>query len=804
MNHQQVESASDLTGPTLPVMYADVDGKKIDRMYGFTMEMDASDMRDSLIPMTTERSITVSYRANGNKIKSVSYEITSPDTGEVIENSKIGNFKADDSLKTASFSLSEPILMNREYPIRFTIATDETEIYYYSRIIQRSDLVTDKYVQFVYDFYENCTNAQGSSDLNAYLETDATITNNSYTNVNIKSQLSQVTWGTLKPQIYRKAIPMIREINANTCSLTNDYLISAENHDGETEIYRVHEFYRLRYYNGKMMMLDFNRKALQVYQSSSRKAVTASGVNLGIAERDVDFLTSESGKTVAFVQANELWEYGQSSEKLSRIFSFHNIGEDSDDRDDNPNYGIHMIRVTESGDVDFTVYGYMSSGDHEGKMGVSLCHYNSETSVVTERAFVEYQRSYDYLKQDLAKLSYYSEENNAFFLYLDRTVYKIGLETGHVTRALEEIHPDCFMSSREQSKIAYMPEMQPYASSRIILMNLDSGATREITAGDGEYVKALGFLNEDFLYGIATKSDLRQLPTGELIFAMARLRIEDFEGSLIKEYHQDNFYVTKVTMKEGLADLERVSMDPNGNYVTASNDNIMNNRQKSGSEVTVNLASSGRQGTTVVLKMPNGVSNLKPLITDFQIRYASEVDTITLKIPEEDTFPLYYVYAYGELQKVLTDAAEAVSDADAAVGVVLNQEGQYIYERGNKETKRDLYNDEIPEVFLSGEINTSALQASVGDGATVMNLTGCTLDQVLYQVSQGRAVVTKLADGSTAVIVGYDRYNTLLYNFETGEHYYMGINDSTASMQAAGNVFVSYVEPQATVKKNLS
>ncbi len=802
MNHQQVESASDLSDPTLPVMYADINGNKVDRMYGFTMEMDASDMRESLIPMTTERSITISYKANEMKIKSVSYEITSPDTGEVVENSKIGNFKTEDSLKTATFTLSEPILMNREYPIRFTLSTEQGDIYYYSRIIQRSDLVTDKYVQFVYDFYENCTNAQGSSDLNSYLETDDTISNNSYTSVNIKSQLSQVTWGSLNPQIYRKAVPTIREINANTCSLTNDYLIQAENDNGETEIYHVHEFYRLRYYNGKMMMLDFQRKALQVYDSSLKRAVTASGINLGVAERDVDYMTSETGKTVVFVQDRDLWEYGQSAEKLSRIFSFHNVGENSDDRDDNTSYGIHLIRVSESGDVDFTVYGYMSRGEHEGKMGVSLCHYDSESSVVTERAFVQYQRSYEYLKQDLEKLSYYSEANSAFFLYLDRTVYRINLETGRTEILLENIHPDCFTSSGEQSKIAYMAEMEPYASTSITLTDLDSGESRTINAGEGQYVKALGFLNEDFLYGIAEKSDLRQLPAGELIFAMANLVIEDFEGNTIKEYHQDGYYVTKVTMEEGLADLERVSMDANGNYVTASNDNIMNNRQSSSSDVMVNLSSTSRQGTTVTLKMPNGISNLKPLVTDFQIRYAADVDQIALEIPDVDEFSLYYVYAYGELQSVMTSAAEAVIAADENVGIVLNQEGQYIYERGNKETKRELYNDDIPEAFLSGEINSDALQSAVGDDAVVMNLTGCTLDQVLYQVSQGRAVVTKLQDGTTTVIVGYDRYNTLLYNFDTGEHYYMGINDSTASMLAAGNVFVSYVEPQATVKKS--
>ena len=88
---------------------------------------------------------------------------------------------------SATFSLTEPILMNREYPIRFEITTEDETVYYYSRVIQRSDPVTDKYVQFVYNFYEGCMNPSGSSDLNAYLETDNTITNNSYTTVDIKS-----------------------------------------------------------------------------------------------------------------------------------------------------------------------------------------------------------------------------------------------------------------------------------------------------------------------------------------------------------------------------------------------------------------------------------------------------------------------------------------------------------------------------------------------------------------------------------------------------------------------------------------
>ena len=154
IQRQQSSGASDLSDPTLPVMYIDIGGNKVDRMRGYVQKMDAANMRDGLIPVTTKRSITVSYKAYKNDIRSVSYEVSAPDTGEVVENAKIGHFTADGDYMSATFSLTEPILMNREYPIRFEITTEDETVYYYSRVIQRSDPVTDKYVQFVYNFYD--------------------------------------------------------------------------------------------------------------------------------------------------------------------------------------------------------------------------------------------------------------------------------------------------------------------------------------------------------------------------------------------------------------------------------------------------------------------------------------------------------------------------------------------------------------------------------------------------------------------------------------------------------------------------
>lgn len=833
ISRQQTLSASDLTDPTLPVVCINIGGNKIDQLSGFTSEMNAKDMRDALIPISSKRSVTISYKAYKNTIRSVSYEVTTPDTGEVVENAKIGNFTSDGDYMTASFTLSKPILMNREYPICFTIQTDETTVYYYANLIQRSDPVTSNYVQFVYDFYQNSLNAETSADLNSYLETDNTITNNTYTNVNLQSTLKQVSWGSLAPTLFRKAVPKITEINDNTCSMTNEYILSATNDAGETEYYRVTEFYRMRYYNSKMYLLNFTRDAEQIFDGSSGAAVTASGVNLGIASKSVQYMSDDAGDLVAFVQNGALWEFNSSTEKLSEVFSFTD-GTSADERYDNTDCDIKLIRTYEGGGLDFMVYGYMSRGEHEGQMGIMVCHYNAESSVVTEKVFIPYNKSWQLLKHDIARLSYMNTDGDVY-LYLDRSLYRIKNGTNQAETLLTDITPECFVANTDNNMIAYQNEMKENASQTVTVMDLDNGKTKTISAGSGQYIKALGFFGDDFMYGVANQSDLVTDTSGAVIFPMCELKVESFDGTVKKDYKADGIYVTGVTMEPGLAELTRATKNSDGSYAATSDDTILNSSAGAASSVTVSTSNTTRQGTTVTLAMASTVTNLKPTVGSFQVQYAgSESADLNLG---SDSGDYYYVYAYGGLQGIYSSAAEAVTTADADVGTVVDSEGQYVYERGARATKAELNNDDIPSAFLSGETNADKLQSmldeaaasssgstasqaesaaestdsaaaessassgsSSGSDTRVINLTGCTLDEVLYEVSQGRAVATRLADGSAAVIVGYDQYNTRLYNFSTGEHYYMGMNDSTASMQAAGNIFISYVAPQATLK----
>lgn len=143
-----------------------------------------------------------------------------------------------------------------------------------------------------------------------------------------------------------------------------------------------------------------------------------------------------------------------------------------------------------------------------------------------------------------------------------------------------------------------------------------------------------------------------------------------------------------------------------------------------------------------------------------------------------------------------TDPAQAVLQADSRTGVVLNRAQQYVWERGNIKTQLTLNTEDVPEVIRSGSWDKGKLQEGLGDAGTVIDLTGCSLENVLYEISAQRAVIAKTGADTSVVIVGYDAYNTWLLDPATGKVSPYGMNDSTALFQQAGNVFISYLDNQ--------
>ena len=788
MNKDLTQDTAEMEQPTFPMMYMMVADMMVNPMYGYQEEMKEAFLRESVTPLSTRRDVVAMIKPFNNQVDTVVYELLSADGKEVFERGKLSNAKIEGDYQRIPFNLETPLLMNQEYTLKFTIECEGKEpIYYYTRLVQRAGLNAGQYVKFVNDFYEKSLNRDAAQELTAYLGVDDEIPVTDFTQVTINSSFDQITWGSLKPTLYRKAIPRINEINETTCSISMNYELTAEDSEQNTEHYDVTEFYRMRYSQARVMLIDFERSAQQVFDGEL-PVVTNQGINLGIVGKDIQYMSNQNAEIIAFVQAGDLWSYNRSANKAAKIFSFRE-NEMIDERLNNTDHGIKIIRVEESGDIDFVLYGYNSRGRNEGLMGVGVYRYSASSNITTELVFIKTTRGYDFIRDDIEDMSYVNKKNKLYML-LENNFYGIDIAEKTYETILSDINTDNFVASKSRRSVAWLSGDD---NKTIIRQDLESGESQETKADGEDLLKVLGFINEDLVYGIAQPDGLVTDEAGNVIFGMDTVKIQNANGETLKEYHEKDKWFTGADVKEGLVELKRATWNGNA-YVQTSSENIINNLQANEETVNIHLSTNERKGIQLALDFSKSVRNKSMLVLNAK-HEVPKVDEIITIDPADSNEQEYYVYAGGRLDSIHNQVNNAINRADEKFGVVLNKQQQYIWERGNRPDRETLDLESIPEIVLAGTLDENELQAGLGDEYEVLNMTTCSWESVLYQVGQKRAVVALTNTGEHVVIVGYDRFNSILYNIETKETYYVGSEDSQHVLFGpAGNVFVGYIK----------
>ena len=791
MNNETTDDRSDMNNPTMPEVMVDFNGTLANRMYGYRQPMEADFVRDSVTPLDTTRKLTIAVNPYEEKVKSLSYEVRTSDGVKIVENRKIKNLDSSgsDGYLRAQIEISSGLLMNQEYSLQITVDTSNGEAYYYTRVVSRSSTNTEDYVKFASSFAQMCMDKTSADGLAAYLESEESSSTN-FTSVSIKSPLSVISWGNLSPQISKKGIPVIKEINETTASISLEYEIKAANESGGAEYYNVTDFYRLRYTDARIMLLDFQRSAAQVFDPR-QSVITDDGLLLGVRNKNVTMLSNEEGSVTAFTQEGALWTYAPDTGKFVDVFDFRRSA-NGDFRDSRVEHDIKLLSITADGDLDFMVYGYMNRGTYEGYCGVGIYHYDHDQNFVEERVFIPCAESFEFLKSDLGTLSYVNKDNQLFLL-LAGNLYQINIDENSYEVLADNIDTEQFAVSATNAHAAWRIKDGDQAG-QIEIIDFDTLKTRNNAPDAGQSLKVLGFMNEDLIYGNVLDGDSLTDENGHTADGITSIKIEGFDGTVKKEYHQDGYYITDVTVGSTLMQFN-LSQKAGSTYKVKSKDNIMNNQAAAANVVSADQTSSTRQGVLVKLVFDNKPETDEPLILNAKMKNTEE-KTVALDVDKNQIGNVYYVYAKGGLNSTWTDPAEAVLRADSLTGVVLNRAQQYVWERGNMKTQLTLNTEDVPEIIRSGSWDKDALQKGLGDAGTVIDLTGCSLENVLYEISAQRAVIAKTDADSSVVIVGYDQYNTWLLDPATGEVSPYGMNDSTELFQKAGNVFISYLDNQ--------
>ena len=789
MNNETTDDRSDMNDAVLPEVMVQFGDVLTNRMYGYRQPMEADFVRDSVTPLDTTKKLTLVVNPYDTKVRNLSYEIRTSDGSKVMENRTIKSLDtgSDGYLRT-EIEISSGLLMNQEYSLQITLSTNHGDAYYYTRVVSRSATYTEQYAKFAGDFVQMSLDKTQADNLAAYLETSDSASSRNFAGLNINSPLADVSWGNLNPQLSKAGIPVIKDINETTASISIEYEISAQNENGNTEYYLVTDFYRMRYDETRIRLLDFKRSASEVFDPSL-SVISNSGLLLGVRSKDVDYLTNEDGSVTAFTQNGALWSYVPDTGKFVEIFTFRKDTE-SDFRDARVEHDIKLLSVENNGDVDFMVYGYMNRGAHEGYSGVGIYHYNNDQGAIEEQVFIPCTESFEFLQEDLGTLSYVNQSGQLFIM-IAGNLYQISIDENTYEVLADHIDSDDFGVSATNAHAAWRSESGDYAG-QIEFIDFDTMERRRIVPEASQKLDLLGFMNEDLVYGVVLDGDTLPNATGYMIDGITTFRIEGFDGTVKKEYHQDGLYVAGVTV--GTTLMEFTLVQKSGDiYKGVKKDNIMNNSTAATDKTSVEQTSSTRQGVIVRLTFEDSPSSEEPLILYAKVRNAGE-KVVDIQVDKSSVEEVYYVYAGGGLDSVWTDPAKAVQRADKQTGVVLNRAQQYVWERGNMKTQITLNTTDIPEIIRTASLDVQNLQNGLGDSAKVIDLTGCSLENVLYEVSAQRAVIARTGSDSSVVIVGYDQYNTYLLDPSTGEVKPYGMNDSTALFKNAGNMFITYLE----------
>lgn len=779
-NRGHADLTSEMSEASLPVIYMKQGDTYINQLFGYRAEMDAASMRDTITPLTANRVLSVMIQAFQNRVEGISYEVRSLDMERLIESSKVSAFSQENGEIVMELALQDLLEENREYMLILTLSCGQEDIRYYTRIILAESCYVDETIAYVLDFHAKTFDKEAAKELSTYLEPSKDGNNSTLQRVTIHSSLKQVTWADFEGEVLKEPVLSMKEISTYYSSVVLTYVMASTGENGETEFYNVEEYYRVRYSadNKRMYLLDYERTMEEFFRGSGSN-IAKNALLLGIREDDVEYMTNENADVVGFVQAGDLWSYHAGSNRLSLVFSFKGI-EGINDRDNNRNHDIRIIKIDESGSMDFAVYGYMNRGEHEGFTGIGVYHYDSAANSVEEALFVQSAESYQVLKETWGKL-FYTGKNNDFYMAAGGDIYHINLEDGSAQVLCSGLGEDNFAVSGDGRYLAWCSQE---SGADVTVIDLESGLQWQVKAAAGEFLRPVGFVGSDFVYGAGRQ---QEEAAGELFYKVV---IMDQKQQVVKEYEKSGYYISKAYVEGTTVFLERMWKEGNV-FTQAEEDAIKSQEIEAARNISVETRSSGTKQTQVSLTLSRKLSAKTPQILTPKLITPEEKLKITLETGTAGES--YLVYVGGKVLLCSQNVAEAVRFADANAGVVIGEGQRYIWSRGKQSGKSAVdVNLDQNALAAAGQSAESYLREAM-PSARVLNLTGCTVAQILYYVSQGSPVFALGADQEPVLIVGYDSRNIILKNLPSGTNYKKGMNDSEEFFAAGGSFFVTYL-----------
>ena len=817
---------TEMAEATLPNISLVVEDEEINRLYGYTSNLDWELNRETITPLGTDKSFIVRIEENEMTVRRLKYELFDVTNGSMLDSGTISALTSEKEakegekpVKTAKIKLNAELNEGAEYSVKITLVTSNSKrVYYYTRVkLYKNGHLSEK-LDYVRWFRESALNKINQESVEKNLETKSNADTSTFAHTDIHSSWQMVSWGDLQPQMIAELPPTITDFYEGTASVVLSYLIQMDAGSG-TEQYMVREAFRFLYTDIRTYLYNYEREVEAIYDVG-HTSLSKDDLKLGItADTDMEILSTKNAEYTAFVRNRELWNYDREENTMIRVFSFRD--EEAELMELYDAHNIKLLSLNPNGNMDFLVYGYMNRGEYEGRVGIILYRYYREENRIEEQMYIPVNTTYQLLKGEVNEFVYMNSYDVLYFTIYN-TIYSYNLTTKSLRQLATEVPAERVVFLEELKHVVWQRDAKERASDVLTVLDLESGTTREIVAGEDEVLRLLGKIDTNLVYGYARKAELARNFDGTVTVPMYRVVIADLEGTVFKEYSQQGFYVTEAEFEENVIYLTRVkradTIEPS--YLAAAPDAIQNRKNVSTPSVHITGRVTELAKTEYYITFPGNVSiDELPKVETPPFTVLSKDPTV--RITPAENFPEQYMtYSFGRVVICSQDAVDAIhrANADENVGAVIDSTGKVIWERGVKANRTTIAG--ISPVVSAGQnglqaalkmifayegfdIDTSGItfeNKSVSEWmeqflkVSALELKGASLDEVLYYVYKKYPVIALPGEDKVLLITGYDQTSVELMDPLYGTSQKIEKEEAEELFEDSGNVFFTYID----------
>ena len=781
----------------LPVVYKELFGRKMNCLYGFVEDRPTSAGRGDLTVLPEDRRLPVSFEDVDSKVKGIQYEIRSLDGERLVERTVLEEWTQEGTQVKAVLPIQNLLSAGKEYMMTLAISTEEhPAVYYYTRIMWSENHHMEDMLNLAMEFSDKTFSYDTARDLTTYLETDPNADNSSLGKVTLKNSFTQLTWRGLEMKRESEVSVHLREMQGVMGIIELDYVTSTTDEDGSREFYDVTESFTMKWNTQRIYMMNYDRRVNQIFSGESN-LYSDKRIMLGISDsEELQTMSDPSEKYHAFVANRALWCYDADKGSSTKVFAFRKSEDDL--RTNFNSHGVKILSVSEEGNIDFLVYGYMNRGNHEGTTGVALYRYENGDNTLTERLYLPSGEDYWSLRQDIGRLSYLSS-NQTLYLLMDHAVYGVELSGKEYMVVADGLTEENFAVSADGSRIAWQDGSDIYSSEKLNVMDLKTGKKDEIRFQDQTVIRLVGFVGSDLVYGLANPGE--KLMTDGRITGLPLYALEIVGSTMETEtrYERQGLYLTDVQIRDSRVHMTRMRK-AGGDYEMVDEDTLVCNEEVIADPLAgIGYLADSVKGRLYFVQLNSQAAKSRTIRVHVPKKaVAEENNVISLTANHPISIRRYYAYSGGRMNGSYVDFAQAVKAAYDDMGLVTDQNGYVFWVRANRsdvKTIKDIQNEVavveryLDELAQGNEVST--------DGTRLVDARGCTLNQILYFVYRGRPVVAYLGNGGYGLIYGYDQYNISCLWFPGTEYAYfdkMGLNDAAAFFtDNGGNDFIGFL-----------